>query len=91
METDDRAADGADALMAVPARPAAEGKMRPPPSAAPHVVTATGSDSPQADWDATDNAPAGRWVSVDAGSGPTDSRMRVTGEFPDGPGYWKQT
>lgn len=55
------------------------------PADPPHVVTGTGPSGPTEDWDSTDNAPRGKWLSVDKGSGPTDCSMNVTGEFPDGP------
>jgi hypothetical protein len=43
-------------------------------------------------WDATSDAPVGKWVSVDGNSGPASMESgAATGDFEDGPGPWKQT
>jgi hypothetical protein len=66
------------------------GRMHP--ADPPHVITSTGQDAPQRDWDSTGAPPVVEgWKAVDAESGPAGLNGHVTGEFEDGPGRWKQT
>lgn len=59
-----------------------------------HVMAATNvrRGMTPASWDAT-GAPgiAGKWLAVDAGSGPADRSGNATGDFESGSGYWQQT
>lgn len=66
------------------------GRMHP--ANPPHVVTSSGPDSPQRDWDSTSAPPVVEgWKAVDTGSGPADLSGHATGGFEDGPGRWQQT
>jgi hypothetical protein len=42
-------------------------------------------------YDATSGDTIGRWESVNDKSGPCDMSGHATGDWPDGPGPWKQT
>jgi hypothetical protein len=73
----------------------AEVNVNVQPHDSPHVLDATNvrRGMTPASWDATDAAGiAGKWLTVDAESGPADHSGNVTGEFPsDGTSAWKQT
>ena len=57
---------------------------------APNPITSP-PEVPGQPWDATSDAPVGKWVSVDSCSGPADMQGNATGDFEGGPGPWKQT
>jgi hypothetical protein len=57
---------------------------------APDPVTAPPDTSSQP-YDATSEAPIGKWRSVDPESGPCDMAGSASGDFENGPGPWKQT
>jgi hypothetical protein len=42
-------------------------------------------------YDATAGNAIGKWQSVNVNSGPADMSGHATGDWPDGPGPWKQT
>jgi hypothetical protein len=56
---------------------------------APDPITSP-PEVPGQPWDATSEAPVGKWVSVNPNSGPASPEGTATGEFP-GDGVWKQT
>jgi hypothetical protein len=74
---------------------AAEVNVNVQPHDSLHVMAATNvrRGMTPATWDATDAAGiAGKWLTVDAESGPADCSGNVTGKFlNDGTGAWKQT
>jgi len=54
-------------------------------------ITST-PEVPGQPYDATTDGTLGKWASVNANSGPADTRTgNATGSFEDGPGPWKQT
>lgn len=58
---------------------------------APDPITAPPNTSFQP-YDATSEAPIGKWQSVDPNSGPASiTTGEATGDFENGPGPWKQT
>jgi hypothetical protein len=57
----------------------------------PAGITST-PDVPGQPYDATSDAPLGKWQSVNTSSGPASMDSgQATGDFEDGPGPWKQT
>jgi hypothetical protein len=57
---------------------------------APDPITST-PDVPGQPYDATSEAPIGKWKSVDPESGPADRAGRASGDFESGEGGWTQT
>jgi hypothetical protein len=58
---------------------------------APDPITST-PDVPGQPYDATSEAPIGKWKSVDPESGPASFESgAATGDFPSGEGGWTQT
>jgi hypothetical protein len=73
---------------------AAEVNVSVQPPDSPHVMAATNTrrGMTPATWDSTDaSGIAGKWMAVDAGSGPADRSGNATGDFENGPGRWEQT
>lgn len=58
--------------------------------AAPDPITSP-PNQPFQPYSATEDGNVDHWQSVDPNSGPCDMEMNVTGDFPDGPGPWRQT
>jgi hypothetical protein len=61
-------------------------------ASAPSPVTSP-PDVPGQPYDAADDGPLGKWVSVNPQSGPCDlsGEGNATGSFESGPGPWRQT
>lgn len=60
-------------------------------ASAPDPITSP-PDVPGQPYDATDDGPCGKWASVNPNSGPVDMATgKVTGEFDDDDGPWRQT